>query len=76
MDKLKPRLEGDVLKLQNVTLMFCGKGVDPPEATAVFIPILMYSCPQSFSTVAYFEVSCNIENIFNLFICKYMIYDF
>lgn len=58
MNKLKSRLdEGNTLKLPELTLKFCGKGVSPPEPSASLLPVLMYSCPDSFSTVAYFDVS-------------------
>lgn len=46
----------NILKTKNLTLHFCGKGVDPPEANAHHLPVLVYDCPKTFSTVEYFEV--------------------
>lgn len=70
MNKLKSRLdEGNTLKLPELTLKFCGKGVSPPEPSASLLPVLMYSCPDSFSTVAYFDVSKRLLT-FGL-ICKF-----
>lgn len=56
MDKLKSHLQpGNVLKQTDVSLKFCGKGVTPPDTTASLLPVLMYACPDTFSTVTYFE---------------------
>ncbi|KAG8273304.1 hypothetical protein J6590_023816 [Homalodisca vitripennis] len=60
MNKIKTRLEGgNTLKLPDLTLKFCGKGVSPPEASSSLLPVLMYACPDSFSTVSYFD---NLES--------------
>lgn len=56
MDRLKTHLQpGNMLKQTDLSLKFCGKGVTPPDATASLLPVLMYSCPDTFSTVTYFE---------------------
>ncbi|XP_054272886.1 mucin-17 [Macrosteles quadrilineatus] len=56
LSRHKNRLEGgNTLKLPDVTLKFCGKGVSPPEASANLMPVLLYTCPESFSTVSYFD---------------------
>ncbi|KAK9503234.1 hypothetical protein O3M35_011850 [Rhynocoris fuscipes] len=43
------------IKVGNLHLKFCGKGVSPPTPSSTLLPVLKYSCPQSFSTVDYFE---------------------
>lgn len=50
-------LEENTLKSANLTIRFCGKGVQPPMATATLLPVLVNSCPENFSTVDYFDVS-------------------
>lgn len=57
MDRLKTHLQPEnVLKQTDISLKFCGKGITPPDATASLMPVLMYACPDTFSTVSYFEV--------------------
>lgn len=70
IDKLKKEgiLESNLeLKAGNVTLKFCGKGVNPPPATSTLLPVLMHACPESFSTFDYFE-NLKTENIGRLVI--------
>ncbi|KAF2904465.1 hypothetical protein ILUMI_01705 [Ignelater luminosus] len=40
---------------EKITLKFCGKGIEPEPATAIFLPVLIHACPSNFSTVKYFE---------------------
>lgn len=58
LKRLHGHLEGDnVLKMSHITLQFCAaKGVEPPKATASFMPVLVHACPANFSTIEYFEV--------------------
>ncbi|XP_023706545.1 uncharacterized protein LOC111863940 isoform X3 [Cryptotermes secundus] len=57
LNSLHSRLEGDnILKMSQISLQFCtAKGVEPPKATANFMPILVHACPANFSTIEYFE---------------------
>ncbi|KAL1131899.1 hypothetical protein AAG570_011510 [Ranatra chinensis] len=49
-------LDGNMcLKSGDITLKFCGKGVTPSVATSSQLPVLMHACPETFSTVEYFE---------------------
>ena len=58
LKRLHGHLERDnVLKMSQITLQFCAaKGVEPPNATANFMPVLVHACPANFSTIEYFEV--------------------
>ncbi|XP_021926967.1 biotin--protein ligase isoform X2 [Zootermopsis nevadensis] len=57
LQHLHDRLEGDnILKNSQMSLQFCtAKGVEPPKATANFMPVLVHACPANFSTIEYFE---------------------
>jgi biotin--protein ligase len=57
LKRLLGHLKGDnVLKMSHTTLQFCvAKGMEPPEATANFMPVLVHACPANFSTIEYFE---------------------
>ncbi|RZF46367.1 hypothetical protein LSTR_LSTR011151 [Laodelphax striatellus] len=57
MESLKGSMDdSNTLKLAEIMVKFCGKSVtSPPEASSTFMPVLMYACPDSFSTVIYFE---------------------
>ncbi|KAL3270547.1 hypothetical protein HHI36_021085 [Cryptolaemus montrouzieri] len=45
----------NTLNCGEISLVFCGKNVDPGIATASRLPVMLYSCPSSFSTVDYFS---------------------
>lgn len=47
----------NTLKLDNLTVKFCGKNVDVPTPEAHCLPVMMHSCPEDFSTLDYFDVS-------------------
>ncbi|XP_014242533.1 biotin--protein ligase isoform X2 [Cimex lectularius] len=47
--------ENCVLKHNDLTIKFCGKGINPGPATSNQLPVLLHSCPESFSTVDYFD---------------------
>ncbi|XP_034249233.1 biotin--protein ligase [Thrips palmi] len=55
MSSVKSRMNGNSLKNGDLELQFCGKGEKPPPASARLLPILLHSCPPSFSTVEYFD---------------------
>ncbi|CAG2066989.1 unnamed protein product, partial [Timema podura] len=56
LSALQPRLKADnILKLNLLSLQFCGKGVEPGKPTASLMPVFLHACPQRFSTVEYFE---------------------
>lgn len=48
--------EENTLKSGNLTIKFCGKGVQPPLANGKLLPVLVNACPDNFSTVDYFDV--------------------
>lgn len=50
-------MNGNTLKNKDLEIQFCGKGEQPPPASERLLPVLIHSCPPSFSTVEYFEVS-------------------
>lgn len=45
------------LKLESITIKFCGKGEDVPKASESLLPVMMHTCPEDFSTLDYFDVS-------------------
>lgn len=51
--------EPNTIENSKLKLLFCGRGVEPPKATAQLLPILVDSCPEMFSTVDYFIVRVN-----------------
>ncbi|XP_022223882.2 biotin--protein ligase [Drosophila obscura] len=57
LDKLLLRCSGpdNVIATPNLTMKFCGKDDKPPVANNNVLPILIHSCPDDFSTVAYFD---------------------
>lgn len=60
----------NTLKLDGLTIKFCGKNDDPPTPEAHCLPLMIHSCPDDFSTLDYFDVSLicfqahNLTNIF------------
>lgn len=57
LERIKIQMtEENTLKSTNLTMKFCGKGIQPPMATAKLLPILVNACPDDFSTVDYFDV--------------------
>uniref|UniRef100_A0A0A9YRX0 Biotin--protein ligase n=4 Tax=Lygus hesperus TaxID=30085 RepID=A0A0A9YRX0_LYGHE len=57
IEKLKEdkKIENNVLTNGLMKMKFCGKGVTPPPPSESMLPILIHSCPESFSTVEYYE---------------------
>lgn len=49
-------VKDNVIKNDLLTIQFCGKGVEPEKAEANVLPVMLFSCPDNFSTVAYFDV--------------------
>lgn len=47
----------NTLKLDGLTVKFCGKNEDPPTPEAYCLPIMIHTCPDDFSTLDYFNVS-------------------
>lgn len=45
------------LKLDSITIKFCGKGEEVPGAGENLLPVMMHACPEDFSTLEYFDVS-------------------
>lgn len=59
IEKLKSKMESEnLLKNGELSLKFCGKGDSPPKPSETMLPILVNSCPDNFSTIEYFDVSC------------------
>ncbi|XP_026281762.1 biotin--protein ligase [Frankliniella occidentalis] len=55
LSSLRSRMNGNILKNGDLELQFCGKGEKPTTASERLFPILLHSCPPSFSTVEYFD---------------------
>lgn len=47
---------GDTLKMPKLEIQFCKSSTVPRPASISFLPIMVYQCPDNFSTVEYFEV--------------------
>lgn len=56
--------EDKILKINGLSIKFCGKNEEPENAKENFLPIMVHSCPDDFSTVDYFDVSSFVR--FNL----------
>lgn len=60
LEQLKAKMETpNTLKLDGLTVKFCGKNDDPPKPDAHCLPIMVNTCPDDFSTLDYFDVSFN-----------------
>lgn len=58
LEQLKSKMEtANTLKLEGLTVKFCGKGDDPPTPEAHCLPLMIHACPDDFSTLDYFDVS-------------------
>lgn len=58
LEQLKDKIDQNkTLKLDSLSITFCGKGDDVPRATENVLPIMMHACPEDFSTLQYFDVS-------------------
>lgn len=49
--------ENSVLKIDGLSVKFCGKNVDPPAAMSYCLPVMIHTCPDDFSTLDYFDVN-------------------
>ncbi|CRK91616.1 CLUMA_CG005270, isoform A [Clunio marinus] len=68
VEALKEKMETpNTLKLDGLTVKFCGKGEDPPTPDAHCLPIMMHTCPDDFSTLDYFD-SLKTEHIGRLLV--------
>lgn len=64
LEQLKSKMETtNTLKLDGLTVKFCGKNEDPPTPEAHCFPIMIHTCPDDFSTLDYFDVSFAINRI-------------
>lgn len=52
--------EHSTLKIDNMSVKFCGKNVDPPSPMSYCLPVMIHQCPDDFSTLDYFDVSFEI----------------
>lgn len=60
LDKLKSKmLDREIIDCGRISIKFYGKNENPDTASELFLPILLHSCPEDFSTVLYFDVSTN-----------------
>lgn len=48
----------NIIDTGKMRLQFIGKNETAPKASSTFLPIMLHSCPDSFSTIEYFDVSC------------------
>ncbi|KAJ1527555.1 hypothetical protein ONE63_007521 [Megalurothrips usitatus] len=55
LTSLKSQMNGNSLKNGDLELQFCGKSEKPALASERLLPILLHSCPPTFSTVEYFD---------------------
>ena len=65
-------MDDNTLKIDGLSIKFCGKNVDPPTPEAFCLPVMIHSCPDDFSTLDYFDViiiyyeGCNyVINVLN-----------
>lgn len=58
LDKLdcSPK-SNNLIDTGKMRLQFIGKSETAPKANATFLPIMIHSCPDDFSTIEYFDVS-------------------
>lgn len=65
LEKLKPQFSHpNTLKTNTVLVKFYGKNEIPKVKLENTLPILLHSCPEDFSTIAYFEVNNRMSSIF------------
>lgn len=58
LEQLKPLMVNDnILKIDNLSIQFCGKNQQSGDANANSLPIMIHTCPDDFSTLEYFDVS-------------------
>lgn len=63
LEKLKPQfIYPNTLKTNTLIVKFYGKNETPKAKLDNTLPILLHSCPEDFSTIAYFEVSMRLFN--------------
>ncbi|KAL7018719.1 hypothetical protein ACKWTF_010880 [Chironomus riparius] len=55
LEKLKPVMDDNTLKIDGLSIKFCGKNVDPPTPESFCLPVMIHSCPDDFSTLDYFD---------------------
>ncbi|KAF3428083.1 hypothetical protein E2986_00055 [Frieseomelitta varia] len=56
LERLKDEMKGgDTLKMPKLEIQFCKSSTVPRPASISFLPIMVYQCPDNFSTVEYFE---------------------
>ncbi|KAI4485519.1 hypothetical protein M0804_007024 [Polistes exclamans] len=54
LDKLKDKMQDDILKTKNLDIQFCKKNIEK-SASSSFLPVMIHQCPDNFSTIEYFE---------------------
>lgn len=58
LEQLKPLMGSDnILKIDGLSIQFCGKNQQSGDANASSLPIMIHTCPDDFSTLEYFDVS-------------------
>lgn len=58
LDDLKSVMEStNTLKVDGLTVKFCGKNDTPPTADEHCLPVMINACPDDFSTLDYYDVS-------------------
>lgn len=50
------------LVTDKITVVFCGKDVEPGTATESYLPVILHGCPPNFSTVQFFEVELHLKH--------------
>lgn len=58
--------ENKILKINGLSMKFCGKNEEPGYPRANYLPIMVHSCPDDFSTVDYFDVSFLLKVLYKI----------
>ncbi|KAG5672282.1 hypothetical protein PVAND_002419 [Polypedilum vanderplanki] len=72
LEQLKSKMEGNALKVNGLTMKFCGKNDDPPTPESYMLPIMVHLCPDDFSTLDYFD-TLKTEKIGRLMIYSHVL---
>lgn len=56
LESLKSKMDANnTLKIEGLSIKFCGKNEKPPTPESYILPIMVHSCPDDFSTLDYFD---------------------
>ena len=67
LEQLKSKMEiPNTLKLDGLTVKFCGKNEEPKTPEENYLPIMIHLCPDDFSTLDYFDVRIMISSFIRM----------